>query len=196
MLAFLNTIYSVPFITGLLFGLLGERLLEQIRARYEDRHHPYKDGHHHRVGGLSRIWVAGLITALVIGYVIMLAQKTNDDTLRLSRHITRCNAQIYDAIKDRSLINAEDIQLEHDHDNLTDQLDAAQSEWLHRLLNPPADAKTDLGARDKWIASITNDYIEKATDLREKIVLVETREDQIATDRRNHPLPDMDCGNH
>lgn len=193
----LSVIYSLPFVVGALIGILGQRLYCLSRARWLDRQHPLSDGRQHDPGGLNRVWLAGLVTAIVFGYVLLQTEQTHLDTVALSDKTRACQIEFNKALKDRAAITSKNDELSVRQRELLSQLNDASGTWINRLLNPPEDiARLDMNnpRRVAWNVDVTRTYYEWATKLRAETVAIRKEQTQVLAQRNANPYPEPTCG--
>jgi hypothetical protein len=193
----LDQIYSWPFFIVAFAGFGFQRLYCIQKMNWLDKHHPLPDGAKHRVGHVSRVWLAGLLAVVSLGYVLLTAQKTHDQTIGLTNDVGKCWTENYDNTKAQVKLNQENDQISRQQQNLQRQFDIATSDWLKALVNPPGTLKnepTNSPARQAWGLEITGVYQNKLNDLGgQSDALVQKRKD-LDDERAKHPLPEAKCG--
>src|ERR1700749_2830860 len=103
----LTQIYSLQFFCGAAIGIAGQRLYCRQKREWLDRHYPLPDGSKRAVEHLSRIWIAAAAAVLSLGYVLLTAQQTHDQTIALTKDVAKCWQQSYLNTKPQIRINAE-----------------------------------------------------------------------------------------
>lgn len=193
----LDTIYSVPFFSGAIGGLVFNRLYSKYKAHWEDKHHPLPDGMCHYPAQISKIWLAGLILMLSMGYILLTAQKTHDQTIALNQQVARCWQESYQSTRAQIRINAENDVISRQQQGLQRDYDRATSDWLKALVNPPEPiGSMDPGSAERraWGLQITSEYQNRLNDLGVKSDDLVNQRNDLDAERRKHPLPENTCG--
>lgn len=196
MLQFLEHIYSWPCAFGAIGGLAIQRLYRHMEAGYGNRHHPLPDGRKYRAAGINPVWIAGLVAALTVGYVLMSAERARVDSQTTALRVTACVLHIQDALSKRSDITGQDSELSNQVSDLRDQLDDAMATLMGRILNPPSDIAhldPDDPRRVAWKQDAEYAYTDWAGKLRGRIATLTDKRAQLALDRAAHPIPPLDC---
>lgn len=192
----LNMIYSWPFFTGALLGLVGQRLWRYAEAEYGNRHHPLPDGRKYYAGGLNMVWVASLVGFLTVGYVLFTASKAQSDTVALRDRLTSCQAEFQDVLTLRANITAQDADISNQVSDLRSQQDAALATMMDRILNPPPDiAKLDINdpRRLSWKTDVQYVWSDWTYKLRGQITDLTNQRKALAAQRTAHPVPELKC---
>jgi hypothetical protein len=195
--AVLETIYSLPFLIGLLVGMGGQRAYCLIKARRADKRHPLPGGGHRRVGGISMTWVGGLVAVGVLGYVLLQVDQTETHYRQLGDEMRRCQIEFNTALRARAAITTENDQLSREQRDLLAESDEAESTWISRLINLPEDIASltpDDPRRQDYGQTITRVYFERATKINLRITAISDRQRQLDQERLDHPLPEPTCG--
>ncbi|ABD58134.1 hypothetical protein PBI_COOPER_17 [Mycobacterium phage Cooper] len=193
----LELIYSFPFVTGLLVGIAAQRVYAHAMCRYENAHHPLPGGRRHRVVGINRMWLAGLVLVATLGYVLLQTGQTEAKYRGLARDVAKCQTEFNTALKVRSQITAENDALSVKQRDLLTELADAASVLVDRQLNPPdaiAALEIDDPRRLAWNEDVTRVYFQRVTKLREEINKVHDEQTQLQKDRAKNPLPEPTCG--
>ena len=195
----LEIIYSAPFLVGLLVGVIAERSYSHARARWMDKHHPLGGRKHHHVAPISPMWIAGLVLAATLGYVLLQANNTEDRYRRLANDMATCQREFNTALAAQAAVMDEDNKLSRDQRKLLAERSQLESEWIEHLIEPPPDiAKlSDVDPRRiAWAADVTRIYFSHAAALDKQIDQVSEQQVVMDNERRDHPLPDPTCGRH
>lgn len=194
----LATVYSPAFIIGLLAGIVGQRIYCWQRAKWMDRHHPNADGSAHPIGGLDRMWIGGLVALAILGYVLLQAQETHNDTVALSERTLQCQADLIRFIERSRDISAQNDELSVRQRKLFADLDELQGVWLTRVVSPdnPEIAALDVEdpRREAWAFDVTIVYNERAAKVRAEVRAITEEQDRLADERQANELPDPRCG--
>lgn len=195
MIHILQMVYSLPYFIGALSGAVFWQLYCRQKARWQDRDDP--DGAPHYANHISRMWLAGLTAVLSIGYVLLTAQKTQDQTLDLTRDVARCWQESYQSTKAQIDINRQNDLISRQQQGLQRDYDRATSDWLKDLVNPPGDLmnqSTNSPARQTWGLQRTAQYQVVLNDLGAKSDDLVNQRAQLDNERAQHPLPEATCG--
>lgn len=197
MIDVLETIYSAPFLVGLLVGVIAERSYSHARARWMDRHHPLDGCKHHTVSPISPMWVAGLVLAATLGYVLLQTNNTEERYRQLANNMESCQREFNSALAEQAAAMGQDNTLSRQQRKLLAERSQLESEWIESLIDPPPDiAKLpDIDPRRiAWAADVTRIYFGHAAALDKQIDAVSEQQVAMDAERRNHPLPDPTCG--
>lgn len=197
MIHILQVVYSLPFLVGAIAGSVLWKLYCRQKARVLDRRYPLPDGARHYAAHMSRVWVAGLIAVGGLGYVLLTAQTTQDQTLRLTHNVARCWKESYDAAKAQIEINGENDGISRKQQNLQRDYDRATSEWLKALVNPPgdlADESTNSPARQAYGLQLTAQYQAAINRMGAQFDALVNERAALDAKRQAHPLPETSCG--
>ena len=193
----LNTVYSWPFLTGAILGTILWQIYCHQKAHYLDIHSPLPGGAKHQISRLNRLWVAGICLAFTLGYILLSANRTHDQTIALSKDVTRCWAESYAQAKAQIDLNAQNDLISRQQQAVQRDYDRATSDWLKDLVNPPGDLRgqpTDSPARQQYGIERTAVYQDRLNVLgKESDDLVNQRK-QLDDQRAQHPLPEPQCG--
>jgi hypothetical protein len=193
----LNTIYSWPFFTGAIIGSVLWRIYCRQKALYLDIHDPLPNNAKHKVAQLNRLWVAGLALVLSLGYILLSAEKTHDQTVLLSQNVARCWAESYAQAKAQIDINAQNDGISRQQQQLQRQFDIDTSNWLKDLVVPPgdlADQSSDSPARKQYGLQRTAVYQEEIDELGKQFDNLVNQRKVLDEQRAMHPLPEPRCG--
>jgi hypothetical protein len=193
----LDMIYSIPFFSGAVIGLIFQRGWNRYKAHWEDVHHPNPDGTCHYPDQISRVWLAGLVLALSLGYVLMTAQVTHDQTIALTKRVAQCWQESYQSTRAQIKLNAENDLISRQQQELQRNYDRATSDWLKALVNPPGTLSTmdpNGPERRAWGLQITAEYQGKLDDLGKQSDSLVQRRNALDIERAQHPLPESTCG--
>lgn len=193
----LDTLYSWPFWIGAVCGLVTWKLYCRQKARWLDRHYPLPGGEKHYVSHINRLWIAGLAMGLSIGYILLTAQKTHDQTVGLAHSVAHCWTESFQSTKAQIDLNAQNDGISRQQQNLQREYDRATSEWLKALVNPPGDLvdeDTNSPARKAWGLEATANYQLKLNDLGTQFDNLVNQRKTLDAERAQHPLPESTCG--
>lgn len=195
--AVLSIVWSLPFIIGMVVGIVGQRLYCRAKARWEDKHHPLPDGRHHVPPPINRVWIGGLIAAGCVAYVLSQAEQTHDDTVALSERTSQCQADLIASIDRGRDISAQNDALSiEQRDLLAKSLDAG-SEWVQRLLVLPPEL-ADLDRTDPRVTQygldVTRAYYDRIGRYRARINEISDEQNKLAEERAQNNLPSPRCG--
>jgi hypothetical protein len=194
---FLSIVYSLPFFLGAVIGFGLQRIYCHQKMVWLNKHHPLPDGSKHRVDHISRTWIAALAAILSLGYVLLTAQTTHDQTIELAKGSTRCWQESYINTKAQIKINAENDSISRQQQALQREFDIATSDWLKSLVNPPGDLAnqpTNSPDRQAWGIQVTGIYQDKLNDLGVKSDDLVQQRAALDAERAKHPLPETTCG--
>ncbi|AKF14280.1 hypothetical protein SEA_VINCENZO_18 [Mycobacterium phage Vincenzo] len=197
MTAVLELVYSFPFATGLVVGVVGQRAYAHGVAKYQDVHHPLPSGRHRKVPGISRVWVAGLVLLATLGYVLLQTGQTEAKYRGLARSMYDCQREFNQALKARSQITTENDRISTQQRDLFTALDEAAGTLVDRQLNPPADIAAlpmDSPRRLAWNEDVARVYYQRTSKLRGQIADLRAEQTRLQHERAAHPLPEPTCG--
>lgn len=197
MMTILNTIYSLPYFLGAISGTVLWMLYCRSKVRWQNKYHPLPDGQLHYANHISRVWIAGLIAAVGLGYVLLTAQKTHDQTIDLTRNVARCWQESYQSTKAQIDLNAQNDLISRTQQNLQRQFDVATAGWVKDLIAPPGDLAaepTTSPARQAYGLQRTSQYQDKLDDLGAQFDDQVRQRAALDVERSKHPLPETTCG--
>lgn len=204
MLTILSTIFSLPFMSGAIVGFVLQRLYCYQKARRADREHPLPNGGKHPVDHISRVWLAGLILVLSMGYMMLSTGRSEarsihnqQETLRLTQQVKECWAEAYQQAKAQIKINQENDQISQQQQDLQRDYDRANSKWIDQLLAPPGDLAnqdTQSPARKEWGIRVTLEYHATINALGARYDDLAAQRRQKDAERSQHKLPEALCG--
>lgn len=197
MIHILELVYSLPFFLGLIIGICGQRCYVHARVYWLNKTRPRGDGNPHKASGISRVWAAGLVTAAVLGYVLLQSEQTHQETVGLAKDTQRCQAEFNTALRTRFLIGEQNDKLSREQRALFAEIDEVTGVWINRLINPPpqiAALAINDPRRQAWDLDVTRVYFERTTKIREQVAAVAAQQDGLVQERRDHPLPEPTCG--
>jgi len=179
----LDIVYSLPFLLGALVGLVLDRIIKCAEAKWLDKHDPLPDGKAHKPAGYSRTYVAALLAAMTLGYVLLTMIRTENNYEGLAQELADCQA-----------INAQNDRLSREQRDLFLDLNEAETSWLTRLVAPdsPEIAALDQNdpRREAWAIDVTIVYNERAGKLNEQIRAISDRQRALEAERAASPT----CG--
>lgn len=193
----LEIIYSAPFLVGLLIGVIAERSYSHARARWMDRHHPLEGCKHRTVAPISPMWVAGLVLAATLGYVLLQTNNTEERYRQLANNMEICQREFNTALAAQAAVMDQDNTLSRQQRKLLAERSQLESEWIEHLIEPPPNIAKLPGIdprRIAWAADVTRIYFGHAAALDKQIDAVSEQHVAMDTERRTHPLPDPTCG--
>lgn len=204
MLPVLTTIYSLPFLIGSMMGFVLHRLYCYQKVRWQDRNHPLPEGEHRRISRISRIWIAGLVLVMTLGYVLLTVAKTEQHTAQNEQHtaqlnedVKRCWAESYLQAKAQILLNQQNDLVTRALQAVQRDYDRATSDWLKDLVNPPGDLAnqdTQSPSRKAWGLQRTAIYQAKLNDLGKQVDDLNNQRVRLDQERAAHPLTEPLCG--
>jgi hypothetical protein len=174
-----------------------QRVYWHQQRNWLDQHHPLPNGERHDGRHISRIWIAGLAAVLSLGYVLLTAQKTQDQTIALTRSVARCWQESYESTRTQIRINRENDLISRQQQGLQRDYDRATADWLKALVNPPGDLAnqpTNSPARQAWGLDITGQYQAQLNALGAKSDQLVNQRNELDVERAQHPLPEATCG--
>lgn len=177
-----SIIWSWAFILGLVVGLVGYHTFTRLRCRWLNTHRPLPDGRKRGPGGVSSTVWGALIVGIVVVYVLAQSQQTHDDTVALADRTRQCQQDLINNINRNRDISAENDELSREQRKMFAEIDAASAQWINRLINPPPDiAALDIQDRQRQEYSlvVTRFYYEQTTPLRERIIAIDKRQDEL-----------------
>jgi len=193
----LDLVYSWSFFIGSVCGLIGYRTYCWQKVRWQNRHHPLPNGRMRHVDQLSRVWLAGLAVTLSLGYVLLTAQKTHDQTIGLTKDVARCWSESYKATAAQINLNAQNDTISRQQQQIQREFDRDTVDWISHLLAPPGDLagmQPSDPARQAYGIQISQVYFAQINDLgREFDNLVDQRK-KLDKQREENPLPETTCG--
>lgn len=198
MTAVLDIVWSIPFIIGMFVGIIGQRLYCRMAARHADKVDPLPDGSKREPGGISRVWLGGLIAAATLVYILSQGQQTHDDTVALAQRTANCQADLIRSIARGREIGDENDALSVQQRELFAQLEELQGVWLTRLVAPDnaeiAALDQNNPRREAWAIDATIIYNERAAKLRADVRKIADRQAELASQRKMNELPSPRCG--
>jgi hypothetical protein len=197
MLHILEIIYSAPFFWGAVVGTVIWKLYCRNKNRILDRDHPLPDGQRHAVGRMSRLWLAGLIMVVSLGYVLLAVSRTEEHGSQLNQDVTRCWQETYQQIRAQVQINGQNNDVTRRQLALQREYDEDTSDWLKSLVTPPGDLAgqpTNSPQRQAWGVKVSIQYQTKLDDLGRRADALVQERDNLDKDRARHPLPEARCG--
>ena len=193
----LSMVYSLPFIAGGVVGAVVMRLYLRAQCRAADRKHPLPDGKRRRVPGISPVWLGGLITVMVLGYVLLQVGQTEQHYRELGTEMRRCQIEFNAALVARSRITTENDRLSREQRDLLAESVEANALWISRIIDLPPDIAA-LPEGDPRVTqygrTVTRIYRERIDRINERIAEISARQVQLAKDRADNPLPEPTCG--
>lgn len=190
MLTVLSTVYSLPFAIGAVVGFMFRTIYCHAKARWLDRNYPRSDGSRHPVEHISRVWIAGLVAVLSVGYGIYSSEKLSSD-------VHRCWSEQYNQTKANIDINAQNDGISRKQQDLQREYDRDTSDWLKALVTPPGDLanqETNSPARQAWGIQVTLDYQDKLNKLGARFDDLVHQRQVLDQERAEHKLPESVCG--
>ncbi len=198
MIEALNTIvFSMPFLVGMVAGVVAQRGYCWLVAWYQDRTHPLPEGKHRQPAPISRVWLAGIATFLVFGYILVQVNQTEESYRQLGRDVAACQKAYNEVLSKRSAISQENDQLSIEQRELLARVDTAESVWIGQLINPPADIaelELDDPRRQSWNLDVTRVYVQRAERLNAMVEEITERQRELDAQRSANPLPAPTCG--
>lgn len=191
MIHVLETVYSLPFFIGAVCGEALRRLYCYQRARWENNED------YDYLGHISRVWLAGLAAILSMGYILLTAQKTQDQTIALTRDVARCWQESYQAAKAQIEINSENDGITRQQQQLQRDYDRATSEFWKDLINPPGDlanAPVNSPERQTYGLQLSARYQADINRMGAKFDDLVNQRSALDIKRANNKLPEVTCG--
>lgn len=195
MMSILQLVYSLPFFVGAVAGSLFWKLYCRQKARWEDRNYP--GGAPHDAAHISRVWIAGLVAVGGLGYVLLTAQTTQNQTLRLTHDVARCWQESYQSAAAQINLNAQNDNISRQQQRLQRDYDRATSEWLKALVNPPgalADQPSTSPARQAYGLQLTAQYQDVINRQGTEFDYWVDQRTLLDKKRAANPLPEATCG--
>lgn len=197
MLYVLQTIYSLPYLTGAATVALLWPLYCRQKAHWQNVHHPLPDGGKHYAAHISRIWLAGLAAVFSLGYILLTAQTTQNQTIGLAKSVADCWRQSYQSTKAQIDLNAQNDGISRQQQAIQREYDRATSALVEDLVTPPsaiaALSPNDL-VRVAWKTQRTADYQRQINDLGSHFDDLVNQRVDLDKQRAMHPLPESTCG--
>lgn len=197
MIYVLQTIYSMPYLVGAVSGAVLWKLYCLQKARWQNRYHPLPDGAKHYANHISRVWLAGLAAVFSLGYILLTAQTTQNQTVGLAKSVADCWRQSYQSTAAQIELNAENDGISREQQNIQREYDRATSSWVKDLVTPPGHL-SDLGGNDPvrvaWKLSRTAEYETQINDLGRRFDDQVNLRILLDKKRAMHPLPEATCG--
>lgn len=195
MIHVLQMVYSLPYFGGAVSGAVFWKLYCRQKARWQDRDDPA--GAPHYANHVSRIWIAGLAAVFSLGYLLLTAQTTQDQTLKLTRDVARCWQESYQSARKQIEINGENDLISREQQTLQRDYDRATSEWLKALVNPPGDLANQPStspARQLYGLQLTAQYQADINRMGSQFDVLVNQRAGLDVERKNHQLPESTCG--
>ncbi|UJQ86542.1 membrane protein [Mycobacterium phage PenguinLover67] len=193
----LETLYSLPFVAGLLAGIIGMKAWQYIQCRIADRRHPLPGGSHRHTPPISRVYVAGLLVIAVTGYVLLQTGQTERHYKSLAQNVANCQREFNEALRERAEISNQNDKLSiEQRDLLAKSLDAG-SEWVNQLIILPpdlADLPRTSPRVEQYGIDVTRAYYDRIGRYRERINEISAEQQRLADQRAANPLPEPNCG--
>jgi len=193
----LDIVWSVPFLVGMVVGILGQRGYCWLKARWEDRHHPLPGGARHRIGGISRTWLGGLLVLFVVAYILAQGEQTHRDTVALSEQTAQCQADLIASIKRGREIGNQNDKLSIEQRELLAKIADALGEWVQRLIVLPPEL-ADLPRTDPRVEQygldVSRVFFDRTAKYRERSAEIIAEQNRLADERAKNELPDPRCG--
>ncbi len=193
----LTVIYSLPFIVGALAGAVGMRLYQRHQCKVADKLHPLPDGRRRAVPGISRTWMGYLLSAAVLGYVLLQVGQTEAHYRELGDEMRRCQLEFQSALVARSRITSENDELSREQRDLLGEAVSAQALWLSRIVDLPdniAALAPDDPRVQQYGQTVTRIYRERTDGIRERVLEISDRQAELQKQRAENPLPEPTCG--
>lgn len=190
----LGIIYSMPFFTGALAGMLIMRLYQRHQCKVADRLDPKVK---HYTPGLNRAWLGYALSLGVVGWVLLQVNSTENHYRQLATNVATCQREFNTALKARAAISTENDRLSREQRNLLAEFTVAESTWIDRIINLPPEIK-DLERDDPRVQdygqTVTRIYYERSARINAQISMIAARQVKLDQDRADHPLPEPTCG--
>lgn len=193
----LGIVFSLPFLIGMLVGVVAQRGYCWAVAKYQDHTNPLPRGQRHRPAAINRVWLAGIVTFVVFGYILVQVNQTEEKYRTLARDVAACQREFNEALSKRSAISTENDRLSIEQRELLAEVDTAEAGWINQLINPPSDIaalELDDPRRQAWNIDVTRVYVERTQQLNEQVSRIATRQRELDRERADNPLPTPTCG--
>jgi len=193
----LELIYSLPFVAGGLFGAVLMKLYQRAQCRHLDKTCPLPDGQRHTPPPINRVWLGGLLTFAVLGYVLLQVGQTEQHYRELGSEMRRCQVEFQTALVARAKITTENDQLSREQRELLAESMQANAMWISRLIDLPPDLEnlpTDDPRVTAYGQAVTRVYRERIDKINARIAEISDRQRQLDQDRIDHPFPEPSCG--
>lgn len=193
----LGIIYSLPFVVGALVGAVTMHLYQRYQCRRADQRHPLPNGRKRHPPGLNRVWLGGLLTLVVLGYVLLQVEQTEHHYRELGDEMRRCQVEFHTALVARSAITTENDRLSREQRDLLVDSEQAGAQWISRIINLPPEiaALPDDDPRvQAYGRTITRAYFEQVSEINKRLAEISEHQRQLAQKRADNPLPEPSCG--
>lgn len=193
----LEVLYSLPFVAGLVVGIVGMRVYQWLQCRHQDRVHPLPGGGHRHPAKINRVYLAGLLVLAVTGYVLLQTGQTERHYKSLAQNVAECQREFNAALRQRAEISTQNDALSiEQRDLLAKSLDAG-SEWVNKLIILPpdlADLPRTSPRVEQYGIDVTRAYYERIGKYRTRINEISAEQQRLADQRAANPLPQPNCG--
>ena len=203
-----TNLWSWSFLAGLVAGFVLNRSIALAHTCWLDRHRPLANGRKRskwKALSFDRRWLVGLMAVAFLGWSVITTSQNATDVTNLSKRTADCQARLIVAITDSRKVTAENERISADNDRLSKEerqlladLARYQSEWLGRILDPPADVKAlERGSpiRERYNLDVTRGFFNRAGEINRRIDSIHRERAATERDRpTNRPaLPDPSC---
>lgn len=188
-------IYSLPPFVGAAIAAILWVIYCHQKAHYLDIQEP--DGAPHQIAKLNKYWAAGLALALSLGWILLSANKTHDETVSLAKDVSRCWAESYKQATAQIDLNAQNDKITRAQQELQRDYDRATSDWLKEIITPPGDLakySPNDAPRQTWALQRTAVYQDRLNDLGKQSDDLVNQRKVLDQERAKHPLPEPTCG--
>lgn len=204
-----TNLWSWSFLAGLVAGFVLNRSIALAHTCWLDRHRPLPDGRKRskwKALSFDRRWLVALLAVAFLGWSVITTSQNASDVTNLAKRTADCQAALIVAITDsrkvtatNERISAENDELPKEERRLLADLARYQSEWLGRILDPPAEVKVlERGSpvRERYNLDVTRGFFNRAGEIIRRIDTIHAEQDQNEWDRpTSRPaLPDPECG--
>lgn len=195
-LSTLQLIYSLPFAIGLVLGIVGQRFYVHSRVAFLNKYRPKADGGPYHAGHISRMWIAGLATAGSLGYVLLSAELAHSESRSLSHRVEQCQAEMTESITSHLSALSQTVTIQERRSQLFQQFNVVETEWIDRLLTPPARLQgvsvSDQRWQD-WVYDVTRIHTDRIAEINRQVGRLNERQRQLDRERLDHPLHAPGC---
>lgn len=204
-----SNLISWGSLVGFVLGFITSRVWQVVKVCRLDKARPLPDGRHRpkcwQAIAIDPRYAAGAIAVVFLVWSVVQTQANADENKALSARTQACQARLITAITDSRKVTATNERISAENDELPKEVrellaDLAryQSEWLGRILDPPAEVKVlERGSpvRERYNLDVTRGFFNRAGEIIRRIDTIRAEQDQNERDRpTSRPaLPDPSC---
>ena len=212
----LTNLISWSFFVGQVLGFAASRAWQLVKVCRLDKRRPLPDGKRRskwRAVSVDPRWMAGAIAVAFLGWSVLQTNANANENERIageaaatSQRTNDCFGRLIEAIVDSRKVTAANDRIGADSDRLSKEerqllVDLAryQSEWLGRILDPPAEVKAlEPGSpvRERYNLDVTRGFFNRAGEANRRVEAIHREQDaNLASQPEERPaLPDPECG--